>query len=56
MDSSMFAKMSADLERSLKPYKDDFDKFDQIPEQGLDREEILVLMEKFKTIEVYGFI
>ena len=51
MDSSMFAKMSADLERSLKPYKDDFDRFDQIPEQGLDREEILALMEKFKAIE-----
>jgi glutamate/tyrosine decarboxylase-like PLP-dependent enzyme len=51
MDSSMFAKLSADLERSLKPYKDDFDRFDQIPEQGLDREEILALMEKFKTIE-----
>ena len=51
MDSSMFAKVAADLEKSLKPYKEDFDKFDQIPEQGLDREEVLALMENFKAIE-----
>ena len=51
MDSSMFARIAADLEKSLKPYKEDFDKYDQIPEQGLDREEVLALMENFKAIE-----
>jgi len=47
----MFEKITADLERSLKPYSDDFRKYDQIPEQGLDREEIIDLMERFKAIE-----
>jgi glutamate/tyrosine decarboxylase-like PLP-dependent enzyme len=51
MDSSMFAKIAADLEKSLKPYKDDFERFDQIPDQGLDRQEIITLMERFKSIE-----
>ena len=51
MNSSMFEKITADLERSLKPYSDDFRKYDQIPEQGLDREEIIDLMERFKAIE-----
>lgn len=50
MDASMFEKMAVDLERSLKPY-DDYKKFNQIPEQGLEHEDILALMEKFKTIE-----
>jgi sphinganine-1-phosphate aldolase len=51
MDSSLFANLAADLEKSLKPYKEGFERFDHIPEEGLDRQEILALIEKFKTFE-----
>ena len=40
-----------ELERSLKPYKDDFATLSRIPEVGRDKEEILKVMETFKSIE-----
>jgi hypothetical protein len=41
MDAEVFAAMAAELESSLKPYKEGYEKFDQLPDEGLDREEIL---------------
>lgn len=51
MDASLFAEMTAEIEKSLKPYKDGFTKYNRIPNEGMDREEILDLMEHFQAIE-----
>lgn len=51
MDAEIFAAMAADLDSSLKPYKEGYKKFDQLPDEGLDREEILAMMENFKQLE-----
>ena len=51
MDAAKFADMTAGIEKTLKPYNEGFTKYDRIPDQGMDREEILELMEQFKTIE-----
>jgi glutamate/tyrosine decarboxylase-like PLP-dependent enzyme len=51
MDTSMFADMANQLLKTLKPYQDDFERYERLPEQGLDREEILDLMERFREIE-----
>jgi len=51
MDADIFAEMAASIEKSLKPYEGRFAKYDHLPESGMDREEILELMEKFKEIE-----
>ncbi|MDY6874957.1 MAG: aminotransferase class V-fold PLP-dependent enzyme [Chloroflexota bacterium] len=48
MDASKFME---ELEHSLKPYKDDFSALSRIPEVGRDREEILKMMETFRSIE-----
>jgi sphinganine-1-phosphate aldolase len=51
MDTSIFANMANQLLETLKPYQDDFERFEQLPERGLDRSEILELMERFRSIE-----
>lgn len=51
MDASEFARMMEELRHALKPYRDDFVTHDRIPEVGLDREEIINLMEAFKARE-----
>jgi sphinganine-1-phosphate aldolase len=47
----MFDGMAEEITKLLKPYTDDFDRMIHLPAQGIDREEILELMERFKTIE-----
>jgi glutamate/tyrosine decarboxylase-like PLP-dependent enzyme len=51
MDASIFADMAEQIEKSLKPYGDEFEKYDRLPYKGIDRGEILELMEEFKDIE-----
>jgi sphinganine-1-phosphate aldolase len=51
MDASLFAEITAEIKKSLKPYENDFSKYDRIPDKGIDREEILDLMEQFKALE-----
>jgi glutamate/tyrosine decarboxylase-like PLP-dependent enzyme len=51
MDAAEFAEMVAGIEESLKPYREGFAKHENLPEKGMDREEILELMEKFKEME-----
>lgn len=51
MDAAMFADMMAGIEKTLKPYQEGFAKYDYLPEKGMDREEILELMEQFKDME-----
>ena len=40
-----------ELERSIRPYKDDFTTYSHIPQVGRDREEIIKEMEKFNSLE-----
>lgn len=47
----MFDGIAEEITKSLKPYTDDFDRMTHLPTQGMDREEILELMERFKAIE-----
>lgn len=51
MDFSAFADLIPQLEKSLKPYKEGYLTFPQLPAAGLPREEILREMEKLKSIE-----
>jgi sphinganine-1-phosphate aldolase len=51
IDGEFAANMVKELQRSLKPYKDDFAAFSHIPETGLDKEEIIKKMETFKSLE-----
>ena len=51
MDAGILAEVAAGIENALKPYEDEFAKYDRIPDMGKDREEILDLMEQFKAIE-----
>lgn len=51
MDTSAFADLIPELEKALKPYKEGFLTFAQIPAEGCDREEILDEMERLKAIE-----
>ncbi|MCJ7534127.1 MAG: aminotransferase class V-fold PLP-dependent enzyme [Anaerolineales bacterium] len=51
MDAEIFAAIAAELDSSLKPYKEGYEKFDQLPDEGLDREQILAMMENFKQLE-----
>lgn len=51
MDTSAFADLIPELEKSLKPYQEGFLKFDRIPNDGLGRDEILREMEKLKALE-----
>jgi len=51
MDASIFADMAEQIEKSLKPYGDEFEKYSRLPHKGVDREKILELMEEFKAIE-----
>jgi sphinganine-1-phosphate aldolase len=46
-----YADLMAELERALKPYKDNFVTFSRIPEVGHDKEEIIKAMEQLKTME-----
>lgn len=40
-----------ELERSIKPYRDEFPTYSSLPEAGRDREEILQLMEELRSRE-----
>ncbi len=51
MDASLFAELVASFEKTIKPYQEGFAKHNYLPEIGMDREEILELMERFKEIE-----
>ncbi len=51
MDAAMFADLTAGIEKTLKPYREGFVKYNYLPEKGMDREEILELMEQFKDME-----
>jgi len=51
MDFSMFEPIMAELEKSLKPYREDFPTFSQLPAEGRDRTEVVALMEKLRAIE-----
>lgn len=51
MDASIFADMAEQIEKSLKPYGDEFKKYSRLPHKGVDRGKILELMEEFKSIE-----
>ena len=51
MDASLFTDMAQQIEKSLKPYGDKFEKYSRLPQKGVDWEEILELMEEFKAIE-----
>jgi len=51
MDTSAFADLIPELEKTLKPYKDGFLTFAQLPTTGIDRAEILREMERLKSIE-----
>jgi glutamate/tyrosine decarboxylase-like PLP-dependent enzyme len=46
-----YDKIVQDLERSLKPYRDSFAAFSQLPQVGRDREEILGEMEALRRME-----
>jgi glutamate/tyrosine decarboxylase-like PLP-dependent enzyme len=45
-------KMMAEMESSAKPYKGKVESFPQIPEQGMDKKDILSLMEEIKKKEM----
>ncbi len=51
MDASEFAELAASFEKMLRPYQEGFPKHDRLPEMGVDRDEILDLMERYKEIE-----
>ena len=51
MDSSKFAELAASIEKKLRPYQEELSKHDHLPEIGIDRDEILDLMEKYHEIE-----
>ncbi len=51
MDTSPFAEVMQELQKSLKPYHDGFLSFSRLPEAGCGREEILREMEKLKSVE-----
>ncbi len=51
MDADVFAAMTAEIEKSLKPYQEGYPKLAQLPGEGMDREEILEMMENYKQLE-----
>jgi sphinganine-1-phosphate aldolase len=51
MDAELLAEITAGVEKSLKPYRKGFAKHESLPERGVDREEILELMQTFKNLE-----
>ncbi len=51
MDPAAFAGMMEQLEKSLKPYREDFASYDRLPSKGVGRELVLVEMEKLRSIE-----
>lgn len=51
MDTSPFAEVMQELQKSLKPYHEGFLSFSRLPEEGCGREEILREMEKLKSVE-----
>ena len=51
MDAEVFAAIAAEFQESLKPYQEGYPKYDQLPGEGLDREEILEMMENYKQLE-----
>lgn len=51
MDTSAFEDLVPQLEKALKPYKEGFLSFSEIPATGCSREDILREMEKLKSLE-----
>jgi len=51
MDADVFAAMAAEFQSSLKPYQEGYPKFTRLPGEGMDREEILEMMENYKKLE-----
>ena len=51
MDADILAALIAEFQATLKPYQEGYPKFTQLPGAGMDREEILELMEKYKQVE-----
>jgi len=51
MDAEVFAAITAEFEKSLKPYQEGYPKLAQLPGEGMDREEILEMMENYKQLE-----
>ena len=51
VDTSPFAEVMQELQKSLKPYHEGFLSFSRLPEAGCGREEILREMEKLKSVE-----
>ena len=51
MDAEVFSEITAGVEKSLKPYREGFSKHEFLPNKGMDREEILELMQNFKELE-----
>lgn len=51
MDAEVFAAMAAEFEKTLKPYQEGYKKYKRLPGEGVDRDEILEMMEEFKRLE-----
>lgn len=51
MDANMLASLAGQLETWLKPYKEGFPAYTRLPEQGIDREEVLAEMEALNAHE-----
>ncbi len=51
MDTSPFEDLIPEMEKSLKPYREGFLTFAQLPAAGIARDEILREMERLKSIE-----
>ncbi|MGW8226716.1 MAG: aminotransferase class V-fold PLP-dependent enzyme [Anaerolineales bacterium] len=51
MDAEAFAAMAAEFEKTLKPYQEGYEKYERLPREGIERGEILEMMEEFKRLE-----
>ncbi len=51
MDISSLGEVMEQVAKALKPYQEGFPKFSRLPETGVERREILGLMERFKDLE-----
>lgn len=51
MDAEFMAALAAEFESSLKPYKGNYQEYRRLPAKGVDRGEILDLMQEMKALE-----
>ena len=51
MDAEVFAAMAAEMQKSLKPYQEGYPMYTHLPGEGMDREEILEMMENYQQLE-----